>query len=193
MQEATADLHGVTSTMQQLQDTATAGDHIVEAMQKVASSKLQSDLDALEKLVPKPAAPPPSNVASPAVASVAVISGPALFLPAAAINKNRQAFTLVLNRVDPAKLPLVVQQRAAVNDLAAKWQNVQVLKTPVQVQPATVQKVDKDLADNFNGKSKTDALKRKNELLEEANRRFAKDPKTLDKVKQYIEAHAPKG
>jgi hypothetical protein len=197
MQEAVADLHGVTNTMQQLQDSASAGDHIVDAMQKVASSRLQSDLDALERLAPKPAAPPPpppgNAVGGQALASAAVISGPALFIPSAAIAKNRQAFTFAINRADATKLPLVVQQRAAVTDLGAKWQSIQALKTPVQIQPATVQKVDKDLGDMFTGKSKTDALKKKNELLDEAGRRFAKDPKTLEKVKQYIETHAPKG
>jgi hypothetical protein len=192
-QEALADLNGVTNTMQKLQDSATAGDHIVEAMQKLASSKLQSDLDKLEQLVPKPAAPPPGAPGVSGVASVALISGPALFLPATAITKNRQAFTLAIGRADPAKLPLVVQQRTAVTDLAAKWQNIQVLKTPIQIQPATTQKVERDFGEMFNGKSKADALKRKNELLEEAARRYAKDPKTLEKLKQYIENHAPKG
>jgi hypothetical protein len=192
-QEALGDLNGVTSTMQKLQDSATAGDHIVEAMQRLANSKLQGDLDKLEQLVPKPAAPPPGAPGVSGVASVALISGPALFLPATAIAKNRQAFTVALNRADPAKLPLVVQQRAAVTDLAAKWQSVQALKTPVQIQPATTQKVERDFGDMFAGKTKTDALKRKNELLEEAARRYAKDPKTLEKLKLYIEAHSPKG
>jgi hypothetical protein len=163
-------------------------------MQKVASSKLQSDLDALDRLVPKPATPVPGNApAGPALASIAVVSGPAMFLPATAVTKNRQAFTVAITRADPAKLPLVVQQRAAVTDLAAKWQSIQTLKTAASVEPATVQKVDRDLGQMFTGKSRDDIVKKKTELLEEANKRFAKDPKTLEKVRQYIETHAPKG
>ena len=45
----------------------------------------------------------------------------------------------------------------------------------------------------FAGKSRGEIEKRKNELLEEANKRFAKDPKTLQKMREYIETHAPKG
>ena len=69
-QEALGDLNQVTGTLQQLQDSAAAGQTLVDTMQKAANSKLQSDLDALERLVPKPPAapPPPSGVASQAAA-----------------------------------------------------------------------------------------------------------------------------
>jgi len=45
----------------------------------------------------------------------------------------------------------------------------------------------------FAGKKGADADKKKRELFTEAQKRFAKEPKTLAKVKAYIEAHAPKG
>ena len=66
-QEALADLNQIRGTLQQVQDSAAAGQTLVDTMQKVANSKLQSDLDALERLVPKPAAAPspPPGVASP--------------------------------------------------------------------------------------------------------------------------------
>ena len=44
----------------------------------------------------------------------------------------------------------------------------------------------------FAGKKGADAQKKKQELLAEAQKRFGSDPKTLTKVKAYIEAHSPK-
>ena len=61
---------------------------------------------------------------------------------------------------------------------------------PVAIDPNNQQKVDKDLAAKFAGKGKGDIDKAKAELIEEAKKRFAKDPKTLEKVQKYIEAHA---
>ena len=64
------------------------------------------------------------------------------------------------------------------------------MKAPAQIEAATVQKVDHDLGQMFAGKAKSDVDKKKQELLEEAKKRFANDPKTLEKVQRYIEAHA---
>jgi hypothetical protein len=63
-------------------------------------------------------------------------------------------------------------------------------KAPATIETASVQKVDRDLSQMFAGRARADADKKKQELLEEAKRRFASDPKTLDKVRQYIETHA---
>lgn len=185
-QEAIGDLNQVKGTLQQLQDAAASAQALVDTMQKVANSKLQSDLDALDRLVPKPApgVAPPSGMA---------IASTAILLPPAVAATNRQLVAVAFTHADPAKLPLVIQQRAAVADIAAKWQNVQALvKTPVKIEPATVQKVDHDLGQMYVGKSKADITKKKNELREEAKKRFASDPKTLEKVLQYVETHSPR-
>ena len=58
------------------------------------------------------------------------------------------------------------------------------------IEAASVQKVDHDLSQMFVGRARPDVDKKKQELLEEAKRRFASDPKTLEKVRQYIESHA---
>jgi hypothetical protein len=180
-QEAMGDLDRVRNSVQQLQDSASAGKAIVDKMQKVADSKLQSDLDALNHLVPQP----PPGVA---------LARSGLLLPSTGLAVNRQLVATALLRADPAKHPFALQQRAAVTDIASKWQTIKVrIKTPVQLEAGTAQKVDRDFNAMFAGKSKTDADKKKQELLEEANKRFAKDPKTLEKVRAYIETHAPKG
>src|SRR5439155_22045581 len=139
--------------------------------------RLQSDLDALDRLVPK--SPP----------GVALSAWP-IMVPVG-ITGNRQAIASAFARAESAKLPLVIQKRAAVTDLAAKWQALKVrIKAPAQIEAASVQRVDHDLGQMFVGKQKADVDKKKTELLEEAKKRFGNDPKTLEKVKQYIETHA---
>jgi hypothetical protein len=176
-QEAMADLDHAKNNLQQLQDSAAACGSVVSAMQKVSSSRLQSDLDALDRLVPRP--PPGVALASRPIAFPVGITG------------NRQIIATAFARTEAAKFPIVIQHRAAVNDIASRWQAIKVrIKAPVQVEPANVQKVDRDLSQMFVGKQKVDVDKKKQELLEEAKKRFASDPKTLEKVQKYIEAHA---
>jgi hypothetical protein len=177
-QEAMGNLERAKNNLQQLQDSAAAASSVVDAMQKVSSSRLQSDLDALERFVPRP---PPGATA---------VGTRAIAFPAG-ITVNRQAITAAFARTEPGRLPIVIQHRAAITDLASRWQNIKGrIKAPVQIEAASVQKVDHDLGQMFAGKQKADIDKKKLELTEEAKRRFAKDPKTLDKVLKYIESHA---
>jgi hypothetical protein len=123
--------------------------------------------------------PPPSGAGLRAIAFPIGITG------------NRAAITAAFARTESAKLPIVIQHRAAVTDLASKWQAIKVrIKAPAQIEPASVQRVDHDLGQMFTGKQKVEIDKKKQELIDEAKKRFAKDPKTLDKVLKYIEAHA---
>lgn len=187
-QEALAQLNQGTALVQQLQESASSAKAVSESMQKLQGSKLQSDLDELNNLLPKQAAVvvAPSAGATPRPPMVAIAPSIAL--------SNKQRLSLVLTKADPAKLPIVIQQKATASDLSQKWQAIQLKqKTAVPVDQVQVQKVDKDLGQMFVGKKGADADKKKKELLEEAKKRFANDPKTLAKVQQYIETHAPKG
>ncbi len=171
--EAMADLDRVRGQLQQLQDSGAAAGSVADAMQKVSSSHAQADLDALTRLLP--AAPTRS---------------PMVMLPAG-IMGNRQLIAVAFTHTDPAKLPIIVQRRAAIGDIAARWQSIKAsAKTPIVIAPASQQKVEHDLSQMFAGKSKADVEKKKQELLDEAKKRFARDPKTLEKVQKYIEAHA---
>jgi hypothetical protein len=174
-QEAMANLDRGKAGLSQLQDAAAAGGSVVDAMTKVTNSQAQADLDALNRLLPAPA--PSNNTAVRAIVLPIGISG------------NRQLISAAFLRTDPGKLPLVVQNRAAIGELASKWQTIKVRAKP-QLEAASVQRVDRDLGQMFTGKAKGDVDKKKLELLEEAKKRFAKDPKTLEKVQQYIESHA---
>jgi len=186
-QEALADLNQGTSALQQVQTSAASAHAIAEAMQKVNDSKLQSDLDALNGLLPKS-----QVVVSPGPAGAAPV--PLVLLSPSVTTLHKQRVALALDRANPSKLPIVVQQRALALGLASKWQTIQLqIKAPSEVTPASVQKVDHDLGQMFAGKKGADADKKKRELFTEAQKRFAKEPKTLAKVKAYIEAHAPKG
>jgi ElaB/YqjD/DUF883 family membrane-anchored ribosome-binding protein len=177
-QEAMANLDRAKANLQQLQDSAAAATSVADAMQKVSTSRLQSDLDALERFVPRP---PPGATA---------VGTRAIAFPIG-ITVNRQAITAAFARTEPGRLPIVIQHRAAITNLASQWQNIKVkIKAPAQIEAASVQKVDRDLGQMFAGKQKVDIDKKKQELTEEAKKRFAKDPKTLDKVLRYIESHA---
>src|SRR5262245_28726006 len=102
-------------------------------MQKVSASRLQSDLDALERFV-LCSAPGSMAVGMRAIAF------------SAGITVNRQAITAAFARVEPARLSIVIQHRAAISDLATRWQNIKIrIKALVQIETASVQRVDRDL------------------------------------------------
>jgi hypothetical protein len=187
-QEALASLNQGTAALGQLQESAASGKAIAESMQKLQGSNLQSDLDELNALLPRQTAvavaPAPGVAARPVMVQ----------LSPTVLQANKLRLNGVLTKADPAKLPIVLQQKAVANDLTQKWQGIQLKqKTAIQIDQATSTKVDKDLNAMFVGKKGKDADKKKQELLEEAKKRFANDPKTLSKVQQYIESHAPKG
>jgi hypothetical protein len=185
-QEALADLNQGTSALRQVQEASATGHAVADAMQKVNGSKLQSDLDELNALLPKPAV-----VVAPAAGA---LPPPIVTLSPSVLVLHKQRIALALDRANPAKFPIVVQQHAAAANLVAKWQTIQLqIKTPLALAPASAQKVDHDLGQMFVGKKGADAAKKKQEMLDEAAKRFANEPKTLAKVKAYIEAHAPKG
>jgi hypothetical protein len=192
-EEALADLNQGTAALTQIQGSAASAHTVVDAMQKLNAERTQANLDALNGLLPRPAgvvvapapgAPPPP----PAQSTQMVALSPSVTL------MHKQRIALALDHANPKKLPIVVQQHAAAAGLVSKWQAIQVqMRTPVPLAATSQQKVDKDLAGMFAGKKGADIQKKKEELLLEAQKHFGKDPKTLAKVKAYIEAHTPKG
>ncbi|MET0794382.1 MAG: hypothetical protein ABW061_22865 [Polyangiaceae bacterium] len=187
-QEALTDLNQGTAALTQIQDSAATAHGVVDAMQRLNAERTQANLDALNGLLPKSqvVVAPAVGVAAPAPQLIAL--SPSVTLA------HKQRITLALDRANPSKFPIVVQQRAAAAGLTSKWQSIQLqMKTAVPVAATTTQRVDKDLATAFAGKKGADLQKKKEELFAEAQKRFGKDPKTLAKVKAYIEAHTPKG
>ncbi len=187
-QEALTDLNQGTAALTQLQDSAATAHGIVDAMQRLNAERTQANLDALNGLLPKS-----QVVVAPGVGASAGPVPQMAVAPSVTL-AHKQRVSLALERANPTKFPIVLQQRAAAAGLSAKWQNIQAqIKAPVSVAPASTQKAEQDLNAAFAGKKGADAQKKKQELLAEAQKRFSSDPKTLAKVKAYIEAHTPKG
>jgi hypothetical protein len=176
-QEATANLDSARKPAQQLQDQAAAANNILEAMQKLADNRSQSELDALNKLLP-------------AVNAQKVVVLHGVMLPAGIAGRH-ELLTAAVGRLQVAKLPVIAKHRAAVSSIVSQWSKIQnQTKLAIKVDAATTQHVNGDLSQHFRGKSPAEAEKKKHELLEEAKRRFANQPRTLEKVQQYIEAHS---
>jgi hypothetical protein len=177
--EAMGFLNNVQNPLQQLQDSAEGGSAVAAAMKKLANSGTQSDLDALDHLLP---APPPLTARLNTAQTVA---------PPAGIVGHHELIAVAFTHTLPAKIPVFVQRKAALDDMNLKWQAIKAkAKVQPQVDAATSQKVDRDMAAKFAGKVGPDREKVKQELLGEAAKRFANEPKTLEKVRAYIEAHA---
>jgi hypothetical protein len=177
--EAMGFLNNVQNPLQQLQDSAEGGSAVAEAMKKLANSGTQPDLDALNHLLPPP--PPLTahlNTAQTVVAPAGIVG-------------HHELIAVAFTHTLPAKIPVFVQRKAALDDMNLKWQAIKAkAKVQPQVDAATSQKVDRDMAAKFAGKIGPDRDKVKQELLSEAAKRFANEPKTLEKVRAYIEAHA---
>jgi hypothetical protein len=175
-QEATADLDQARGPVQQLQDQAEAATKIAQAMQALANSKTQNDLDALNKLLP-------------AVSKQAVKATRGVVLPAGVVGRH-ELLTSAVGRLQVAKLPLIAKHRATVSSIASQWVQIKSrASTRVQLDAATTQKGNASYQQLLGNGTAADADKRKQKLLAEAQHRFAKDPKTLRKIQEYIRTH----
>jgi len=176
-EEATTDLDLARKPAQQLQDQAAVANNIADAMQKLSNDKTQSQLDALNKLLP-------------AVNAQKVVALHGVILPAGIAGRH-ELLTSAVGRLQVAKMPVIAKHRAAVSSIVSQWNKIKTqTKVAIKVDATTTQRVNGDLNQNFRGKSPADVEKKKRELLDEAKRRFANQPKTLEKVQQYIEAHS---
>jgi hypothetical protein len=176
-QEATADLEQARAPAQQLQDQAAAATSIAVAMQKLSESKSQRDLEALNKLVP-----------AVSKQGVTVLRG--VTLPAG-ITGRHELLTSAVARLQVSKMPLISKHRETVSNIVSQWAQVKLqANTHIKLETNAPQKADQGLASLLGKGSKTDLEKRKQQLVEQAKRRFARDPKTLQKVQEYIQAHA---
>jgi hypothetical protein len=180
--EANAQLDTSRAIVQQMQDQAAAGSSIADSMQKLAHSRSQPDLDALAhlvpNLVPSPTAPPGLRELHGVVLPVGIMGRHDLVVAA-------------LARAQPQNLTVVTGHKAAVADIATRWAGIKAqAKVAARVDPAHAQRVDQELSMRFRGKSPAEIQKQKQMLIEEARKRFAGDPKTLQKLVQYIETHA---
>jgi hypothetical protein len=175
-EEARRELDQAQTPTRQLQDQAAVAKSVGDAMQAVANSKLQSDLDSLNRLLP-----------SAAPQQIKLLRG--VVLPNG-ITGRHEMLTSALGRLEVKNLPLIAKHRASVSNIVTAWDKFKIQsKAAINVDAATAQKTNTQIAQLYRGKTKIEADKKRQELTEEAKRRFAKDPKTLDQVIKYLQAH----
>jgi regulator of replication initiation timing/FtsZ-binding cell division protein ZapB len=175
-EEAARELELAQGPTKQLLDQAAVARSVSDAMQKVASSKLQLDLEGLNRLLP-----------NTAPQKVSVLRG--VTLPVG-IAGRREILASALGRLEVTKLPLIAKHRASVSSVVTQWDKFKLqTKAAVTIDASTDQKATSQVSQAYRGKSKTEIEKKRQELIEEAKRRFAKDPKTLEKVTRYLETH----
>ena len=175
-QEATADLDQARGPAQQLQDQAAAASSVAEAMQKLANSKTQNDLDALNKLLP-------------AVSKQSVMATRGVMLPVGVIGRH-ELLASAVGRLQVAKMPVIAKHRATVSSIVSQWSQIKSrANARINIDATMNQKASSGYQQLLGKGSKADLDKKKQQLLEEAKRRFARDPKTLQKVQEYIRTH----
>lgn len=175
--EATTDLEQARGPAQQLQDQAAAATNILAAMQKLSESKAQRDLEALNKLVPTV-----SKQGTKALRGITLPAG---------ITGRHELVANAVARLQVSKMPVISKHRATVSSIVSQWAQVKShANARIKLEANAPQKADQGLGQLLGKGSKDDLEKRKQRLLDEAKRRFAKDPKTLEKVQEYIQAHA---
>lgn len=176
-QEATSYLEKARKPAEQLQDQAEVARNVVRAMQRLVDSKTQRDLEALNGQLP-----------SKTIQVVKLAHG--VTLPVGVAGRH-ELLASAVGRLQVSKLPLVAKHRATVSTILSQWTQVKSqAKTQVRIDPRMVQKADLNLRQLLGNGSNSDLEMRRQRLLQQARQRFAKDPKTLRKVEEYIQSHA---
>jgi hypothetical protein len=173
--EPNARLDAVHPTLDLMQDEDAVAREVADAMQRVASSGSQADLDALNRLLPS------------AGANARTVRGTQL---PAGVFGPKDAVAGAYARLQSQNIPATARHKAEVVDIVNRWAAIKVQKaTQTSVDPAHVQRIDPDFQ-RLRGKPPLEVQRQKQLWIDEARRRFTNDPKTLQKVISYIEAHA---
>lgn len=174
--EATQALTQAQAPAKQLEDQAAVANAILIGMRKAQETKTQADLDSLNQLLPKTA---PNKVM--ALRGVTLPAG---------VTARHEVLTTAAARLQVAKMPLIAKHRATVVNIAREWERIKAqTKVVAPVDATTKAKVEAQVRQQLQGKSKDQVAKKRADLLAQAKVRFANDPKTLEKVKLYLETH----
>jgi hypothetical protein len=146
----------------------------VELMQKLQQSKHQADLEALEKHLGI------THLATSAMAHAT--------MQATMAQKVAFKSTAV---VMASKEHALVATRKLKTDLDQPIALARTIERPTAPAVAAFQpRVTADLNAHFQGRSPADMGRKRDELIAEARRRFARDPKTLEAVEKYLREQA---
>lgn len=168
-------LEAVRGVLDTMQDEAAVARSIADAMQKVQGSGTQADLDALNRLLPSGGGPS------------RVVSGGTV-LPVAVLASTHDASS-AFARAQPQNLPVATRHKGEISDIASGWTSIKgQARTPPHADPSYAPRVDAEFS-KLRGRPAGEVQKQKQAWADEARRRFANDPKTLQKVLQYIDTH----
>ncbi|MGA7992380.1 MAG: hypothetical protein WCC53_13155 [Thermoanaerobaculia bacterium] len=156
-------------------DGAAAARHLADAMDRLRQQKTKAACDSLNALLPRP------NITL--VAHFAAVS------PALNLTKNQTLTSNAFSKIGASKTKSLAISGNLNASLKRDWSvmrvNQQALSRPIL--PAGAANSLKQHEDAmFRGLNKSQLQNKKSELLAEARRRFANDPKTLEKVLAYL-------
>jgi hypothetical protein len=156
-------------------DGAKSAMHLADAMDALEKQKTKAACDRLNALLPRP--------------NVTLVVHMAAVSPALDFASHRALTTDALAKIGTAKTRSITISGNLASSLNRDWS---VLKTRQQalshptLPPGAAVSLKQHEDDMFRGLSKSQVQNKKNELVAEARRRFANDPKTLAKLLEYL-------
>lgn len=184
MGQAKATLDQAQKPLHDVLDRASVAKKIADAMQKLQRAKTKSACDALNGLAPRQRLDVHGMVAH--VAGFTHASG----ITAVNLDQHKSMAAAPFSRFAASRLTAKTVGIQAGAKLKGPWQEFKRIQaTPPKVDPSAQAKVDADLERRFAGKTPAEAAAEKRAMLAEARARFAKDPKTLQKVEALLESH----
>jgi hypothetical protein len=158
------------------QDTAAAAKHLVGEMEKLEKNRTQTNCDKLRSLLPRPNI---TLVAHFQTAGVGID-----------FSKNTQLVSRALLKTDAGKIKGQAFATSTRASLKQDW-NVLAAKHAALLHPVLPPGAQNSLKQHedamFRGMNASQVRGKKPELVAEARRRFANDPKTLEKVLAYLD------
>ena len=183
MQQAKGTLDMAQKPLQDALDRASVAKKIVDAMQRLQRARSKGALDALNAVVPRQRVDVHMLVSQVAAASHA--SG----ITALNLGQHHSMVLAPFNRITASRLTARAAGAQMAAQLKGPWMQFKRIQAlPPKADPAAKNRMEADLAQRFSGKSPAQAAAEKQALLNEARARFARDPKTLQKVEAMLNA-----
>jgi hypothetical protein len=160
-------------------DTSSAAKAIADQMEKLHKSRTQADLDRLNAMLPRPS-----------VGLLQHFAAPALF---ASLAPRRDLVSKAFLKAGAGKSKSMEVAGGLNSKLKTSWNGLQkqhqAVLHPVPV-PGAEEKFKQKFEAMFKGLTKAQADAKRNELLAEARRRFAGNPKALSQTQSLINQRA---
>lgn len=183
MQQAKGTLDMAQKPLQDALDRASVAKKIVDAMQRLQRARSKGALDALNAVVPRQRVDVHMLVSQVAAATHA--SG----ITALNLGQHHSMVLAPFNRITASRLTARAAGAQMAAQLKGPWMQFKRIQAlPPKADPAAKNRMEADLAQRFAGKSPAQAAAEKQALLNEARARFARDPKTLQKVEAMLNA-----